>query len=341
MAKMIGIDLGTSGTVIYQKDKGNIVLREPSVVSIDRITHEVIASGKTAKRMLGKTPSNILALRPLKDGVITDLEVTSLMLQDFFRRLDLLSMFNRPSALVCIPYGVTEVERRAVEDATYEAGAKNVVLIEEPIAAAVGAGIKVSKARGAMVVDLGGGVSETAVISLGGIVHSNSLRTAGDELDLAIINYLKQTRNVLIGEVTAELLKIRVGAAIAGIRDERMDVCGRDLKKGSATTITVTTDEVREAISEPLSEIISMVKMTLEETPPELSADIFDYGIVMVGGGSMLPGIDQAIKDKTGIRVLIPKRPKDCVCVGLGRMLKSTGGDFSELKLTSNNTRRS
>lgn len=329
MAKQIGIDLGTSNTSIFVKDKG-IVLRAPSVVSIDRATREVIASGLSAKRMLGKTPGNILALRPLKDGVITDLEVTSLMLHDFFERLDMTSVFNRPSALVCIPYGVTEVERRAVEDATFEAGAKNVGLIDEPIAAAVGAGIQVSKARGAMLIDLGGGVSETAVISLGGVVQSNSLRTAGDEMDLAIVNYLKQTRNVLIGEISAEILKKKIGTAVEGIDRGSAEVCGRDLRTGLATTIEVTTEEVRRAIRDPLSEIVSMVKMTLETTPPELSADIFDFGIVMVGGGALLPGIDQAIQHRTGIRVLIPKKPKDCVCVGLGRMIQSTGGDFSE-----------
>ncbi len=331
MAKQIGIDLGTSSTMIYVKDKG-IVLRAPSVVSIDRITHEVIASGKTAKRMLGKTPGNILALRPLKDGVITDLEVTSLMLHDFFTRLDMTSVFNRPSALVCIPYGVTEVERRAVEDAVFEAGAKNVGLIDEPIAAAVGAGIQVSKARGAMLIDLGGGVSEAAVISLGGVVQSNSLRTAGDELDLAIVNHLKATRNILIGEITAELLKIRLGTAVSNIDRGTLEVCGRDLRSGLAKTIEVSTAEVREAIREPLSEIIAMVKMTLEETPPELSADIFDFGIVMTGGGAQIPGLDEAIRDRTGVRVIIPQKPRpaDCVCVGLGRMLQSTGGDFSE-----------
>ena len=331
MAKQIGIDLGTSSTMIYVKDKG-IVLRAPSVVSIDRITHEVIASGKTAKRMLGKTPGNILALRPLKDGVITDLEVTSLMLHDFFTRLDMTSVFNRPSALVCIPYGVTEVERRAVEDAVFEAGAKNVGLIDEPIAAAVGAGIQVSKARGAMLIDLGGGVSEAAVISLGGVVQSNSLRTAGDELDLAIVNHLKATRNILIGEITAELLKIRLGTAVNTIDRGTLEVCGRDLRSGLAKTVEVSTAEVREAIREPLSEIIAMVKMTLEETPPELSADIFDFGIVMTGGGAQIPGLDEAIRDRTGVRVIIPQKPRpaDCVCVGLGRMLQSTGGDFSE-----------
>lgn len=329
MAKQIGIDLGTSNTMIFQKDKG-IILRAPSVVCVERGTHDVIAAGKNAKRMLGKTPGNIRALRPLKDGVITDLEVTSLMLREFFIRLDMTSMFNRPSALVCIPYGVTEVERRAVEDATFEAGAKNVGLIDEPIAAAVGAGIQVSKARGAMLVDLGGGVSETAVLSLGGVVQSNSLRIAGDEMDQAIVTYLKQNRNILIGEITAERLKCTLGTAIDGIDRGTMEVCGRDLRTGLAKTVEVTTAEIRHALSEPLSEVLSMIKSTLEDTPPELSADIFDFGIVMVGGGSLLPGIDQALHARTGIRVTVAKRPMDSVCMGLGRMLQSSGGDFSE-----------
>jgi rod shape-determining protein MreB len=299
-------------------------------VSIDRAKNEVIASGRIAKRMLGKTPGNIKALRPLKDGVITDLQVTSMMLRDFFERLDMVSLFNRPSALVCIPYGITEVERRAVEDATFEAGAKNVGLIDEPIAAAVGAGIQVYKARGAMLVDLGGGVSEASVISLGGVVQSNSLRIAGDELDIAIVNYLKQARNILIGEITAEKLKLRIGTAVPGIDRGTMEVCGRDLRTGLAKTVEITTEEIREAIQEPVSEIISMVKQTLEETPPELSADIFDFGIVMVGGGSLLPGIDEAISRRTGVRVIKAKRPVDSVCEGLGKMLQSNRGDFSE-----------
>jgi rod shape-determining protein MreB len=217
-----------------------------------------------------------------------------------------------------------------VEDATFEAGAKNVGLIDEPIAAAVGAGIQVYKARGAMLVDLGGGVSEASVISLGGVVQSNSLRIAGDELDIAIVNYLKQARNILIGEITAEKLKLRIGTAVPGIDRGTMEVCGRDLRTGLAKTVEITTEEIREAIQEPVSEIISMVKQTLEETPPELSADIFDFGIVMVGGGSLLPGIDEAISRRTGVRVIKAKRPVDSVCEGLGKMLQSNRGDFSE-----------
>ena len=331
MSKQIGIDLGTSNTMIYLKDKG-IVLRAPSVVALDRVTQEVIASGTTAKRMVGKTPGNILALRPLKDGVITDLRTTSLMLGDFFERMDMTSMFSRPVALVCIPYGVTGVERRAVEDATFEAGAKNVGLIDEPIAAAVGAGIHVSKARGAMIVDLGGGVSEAAVISLGGVVRSNSLRVAGNELDLAIVNHLKQTRNILIGDVTAEILKWRIGTAYRGIDRGSMEVCGRDLRTGLAVTVEVTTEEVRTALAEPLAEIISMVKMTLEETPPELSADIYDYGIMLTGGGALLGGLAARISESTGIRVTIAKRPLESVCLGIGRVIESSGAFAGAVK---------
>jgi rod shape-determining protein MreB len=283
--------------------------------------------------MLGKTPGNILALLPLKDGVITDLEVTSLMMHDFFERLDMTTLFNRPSALVCIPYGVTEVERRAVEDALFEAGAKNVGLIEEPIAAAVGAGINVSNARGSMLIDLGGGVSEAAVISYGGMVTSHSIRTAGDELDLAIIDYLKEHRNVLIGETSAEMLKKRIGAATDDIDRGSAEVCGRDLRTGLATTIEVTTKEIRQALKAPIEEILTMVKQTLEGTDPELSAAIFDLGIVLVGDGAMLPGMADAIRERTGIRVIIPQKPRptDCVCMGLGKMVQSVGGDFSEL----------
>ena len=328
MARQIGIDLGTSNTAVFLRDR--IVMRAPTVVSIDRATHEVIVSGSGAKKMLGKTPREILALRPLKDGVITDLEVTSLMLRDFLRKLELLSVFNRPQVLVSIPYGVTEVERRAVKDATYEAGAKDVKLIDQPLAAAMGAGIPVSKARGAMLVDLGGGVSEASVISLGGIVQAGTLRIAGDELDVAIVNHLKRTREIFIGEITAELLKKRIGSALPTIDRGSMTVCGRDLRTGLAATAEITSSEVREAIREPLYEIVRMVKQTLEETPPELSADIFVHGIIMTGGLSQLPGLDQLLRTGTGVRVTIARMPGNCTCLGMGKMLRSTGGDFSK-----------
>lgn len=329
MAKQIGLDLGTSNTMIYLKDKG-IVMRAPSVVSIDRVTHEVIASGIPAKKMLGKTPGSISALRPIKNGVITDLELTSLMVRDFLNKLDLTSFFNRPSALVCIPYGVTVVERRAVEDAIFEAGAKNVGLIDEPIAAAVGAGMRVSNARGAMLVDIGGGITEASVISLGGVVKSNSSRVAGDEFDIAIVNYLKKNRKLLIGEITAEGLKRRLGSADPTIRQGKRTVCGRDLRRGRAVSAEISSEEIHAALSEPLEEIVRLVKSTLEEIPAELSADIFDSGIVLTGGGSLLPGIDTLISSRTGVRVMSAKKPLDSVCEGLGNMLRSTGGDFSE-----------
>lgn len=328
MAKQIGMDLGSGNTLIFQREKG-IILAAPSVVSIDRQTHEVIASGRTAQQMIGKTPGNILAVRPLRAGVITDPEVASLMVRDFFERLDLVSAFQRPSVLVSIPRGITAVERRAVEDVTFEAGARNVALIDEPVAAAVGAGIAVSKARGAMVIDLGAGVSEAAVLSLGGVVESNSIRTAGTELNDAIIEYLRATRGILIGEMTAEALKKRIGAATGGIDRGTMEVCGRDLRTGFAVRHAISTAEILEAIREPLSDILLMVQKTLEETPPELSADLYDFGIVMVGGGSLLPGMADAVKKQTGLRVTVAKKPLESVCAGLGRMLKSTS-DFSE-----------
>ena len=328
MGRQVGIDLGTSNTAVFLRDR--IVMRAPTVVSIDRATHEVIASGSGAKKMLGKTPKEILAFRPLKGGVITDLEVTSLMLRSFLQKRELISLFNRPQVLVSIPYGVTEVERRAVKDATYEAGAKEVKLIDQPIAAAVGAGVSVSKARGVMLVDLGGGVSEASVISLGGIVQAGTVRIAGDELDVAIVDHLKRTRGILIGEITAELLKKRIGSALPTIDRGNMTVYGRNLQNGLAATAEITSAEVREAIREPLNEIVRMVKQTLEETPPELSADIFDHGIIMTGGMALLPGLDRLLHAGTGVRVTVAKQPGSCTCLGMGRMLKSANGDFSK-----------
>jgi rod shape-determining protein MreB len=295
---------------------------------IERGTHDVIASGVSAKRMIGKTPSNIRALRPLKDGVITDLEVTSLMLHDFFAKLDMTSMFNRPSALVCIPYGITEVERRAVEDASYEAGARSVSLIEEPIAAAIGTGLKVAGARGNMIVDIGGGTTEVAVISLGGIVASNTLRVAGDAFDAAIVSYMKVRHSVLIGEATAELLKMRIGSAHPRYDRGELQVWGRSLRNGLAACITVQSGEIREAITEQLELIAASVKAALEETPPELSADIFDTGIMLTGGCSLIPGLPQLLEDSTGIRVRLSKHPFDSVCMGIGRCVETS--DSSE-----------
>ncbi len=328
MARQIGIDLGTSRTSVFFRDK--IIESAPTVVGIARATHEVIASGSGAKKMLGKTPKEVLALRPLRDGVVTDPEVASILLRDLLKKHDLLSLFNRPQILLSVPYGITEVERHAAREAVFSAGAKDVKLIDQPIAAAVGAGIPVSKARGALLVDLGGGVCEASVISLGGIVSAGFLRTAGDELDTAIVDYLKRTRNILIGEITAERLKIKIGTALPTIDRGTMVVCGRNLHTGLAATAEITSSEVRSAIREPLSEIVRMVKKTLEETPPELSADIFDRGIVMTGGLSCLPGLADLLHTGTGVKVEIAKTPKACTCLGIGKMLKSAGGDFSK-----------
>ena len=328
--KQIGIDLGTSTTLIAVKDKEKLAMRAPTVVSLDKVTREVLASGPRAKRMLGKTPADIRALRPLKNGVITDVQTTSLMLRSFFEKLDLASFFNRPSALVTIPYEVTDVERRAVEDAVFEAGARNVGLIDVPIAAAVGAGIRISNARGAMLVDLGGGISEASVISLGGIVKSTSLRTAGDSLDQAIVSYLKRAHHIHIGEISAERLKLYLGSADPTLDRGTMQVSGLDSRTHTAVTREIRTADIYEAIREPIGEIVTMVKRTFEETPPELSADIFETGIVMVGGGSLLPGLAELISKHTGVRVMVAKKPMECACIGLGRMLRTTGGDFSE-----------
>ena len=330
--KSIGIDLGTANTLVYVKGRG-IALREPSVVAVEAKSRRAVAVGSEAKMMLGKTPGSIVAMRPLKDGVIAEFDITAAMLRHYFKKVSGNTIMSRPKVIICIPYGVTEVERRAVEDVTLEAGAQSVALIEEPIAAAIGSGLRVEDARGSMIVDIGGGTTEVAVLSLGGIVLSTSLRIAGDELDEAIIAYIKRKYNILIGDVTAEMLKKRIGTATDDIDRGSAEVCGRDLRKGLATTIEVTTEEIRQALKAPIEEILTMVKQTLEGTDPELSADIFDLGIVLVGGGALLPGMADAIRERTGIRVIIPQKPRptDCVCMGLGKMLQSVGGDFSEL----------
>lgn len=324
MGKQLGIDLGTSNTQIYVRGKG-IVLRAPSVVSIERATRRVLAVGSDAKRMIGKTPGAIMAFRPVKDGVIADFDITSLMLNQFFQKIDAGSVLSRPSAVICVPYGITEVERRAVEDATYEAGARMVSLIEEPIAAAIGVGLRVAGARGTMIVDVGGGTTEVAVISLGGIVASNTLRVAGDALDSAIIAYMKNRHSVLIGEITAELLKNRIGSAHPRFDNGSMEICGRSLRNGLAATLTVKSGEIREAITEQLDLIASSVKAALEDTPPELSADIFDAGIVLTGGCAMLPGLALMLEEYTGIHVRVAKHPFDSICIGIGRCMEMTG----------------
>ena len=324
MAKLIGVDLGTANTLICTKGKG-IILRSPSVVAISKANREIVALGPEARRMLGKTPEGILAFRPLKDGVIADPDVTEKMLRTFFEVTDSIAFFSRPSVIACIPYGVTEVEKSAVESAVYKAGARSVALIEEPLAAALGTGLRVGDARGSMIVDIGGGTTEVAVISLGGIVASNSVRVAGDELDEAIVNYLRRNRDILIGSASAEELKLRIGSAHPTTDRGSMDICGRNLRNGMGSTISVRSAEIREALEEPLDLILRAIKATLEETPPELSSDIYDYGIMLTGGGALLPGVDRLIREKIGIRVTLAKRPLESVCNGIFRVIESEG----------------
>lgn len=323
--KHIGIDLGTANTLVYLKGKG-IVLREPSVVAIDSRGRNVVAVGSEAKLMLGKTPGSISALRPLKDGVIAEFDATAAMLRAFFRKVSGNTILSRPKVIICIPYGVTEVERRAVEDATLEAGAQSVALIEEPVAAAIGSGLRIEDARGSMIVDIGGGTTEVAVLSYGGIVLSTSLRNAGNELDDAISTYIKRKYNVLIGDVTAEALKKNIGSIHPAYDRGVMEVRGRNLQNGLPAVLTISSAEVREALSESVRTIIDGIKLTLEKTPPELASDIYDSGIVLSGGGALLPGLDMLIAHATGIRTYVAKNPLDCVAHGIGRVIDSGDG---------------
>ena len=319
-SKDIGIDLGTANTLVFMKGKG-IVMREPSVVAVDVRTEDVLAVGTQAKEMIGRTPGSIVAVRPLKDGVIADFDVTATMLKHFIRKALHNSSFSRPRVVVCIPSGVTEVERRAVEDAARQAGAKDVELIEEPMAAAIGAGLPVAEPTGSMVVDIGGGTAEVAVISLGDIVTSVSVRVAGDKFDEAIISYVKKKYNLLIGERTAEQIKIEIGSAYALDPEMTMEIKGRNLVDGLPKNIVVHSEDVREALLECLVKITSAIKETLERTPPELSADIIDRGITLTGGGALLRGLDQLIQSETGIDVHIAEDPLDCVAKGAGAVL--------------------
>lgn len=331
MAKLIGVDLGTSNTFMYMKSQG-IKLRSPSVVAIDKHTRELVTIGPEAKKMLGKTPEGILAFKPLLGGVIADYDVTAKMLRAFFEITNSISLFSRPSVIICIPYGITEVEKRAVEDATLEAGAKTVALIETPLAAAIGTGLRINGVRGSMIVDIGGGTTEVAVISLGGIVASKSLRVAGDNLDRSIIHYLRVRKNILIGEITAEELKGRIGSAHPSTDKGRMTVFGRNINSGLAATEEITSEDIRYAMQEELEQIVGAIKSTLEETPPELSADIYDHGIILTGGCSMIRGIGRLITERTGIRVTVAKNPLDSVCLGIGRVIESEGALGNLLK---------
>lgn len=316
----IGIDLGTANTLVYVRGKG-IVMREPSVVAVDVKKEEVMAVGREAKEMIGRTPGSISAVRPLKDGVIADFEVTSAMLRYFIRRAIRYNPFSRPRLIVCIPSGVTEVERRAVIEAAQNAGARQVDLIEEPMAAAIGAGLEVAEATGCMVVDIGGGTSEVAVISLGDIVTAQSVRVAGDDFDEAIISYIKKKYNLLIGERTAEDLKVKLGSAFPYEDETTMDVKGRNLVDGLPKNIVISAEEVREALADPVGSIVEAVKSTLERTPPELSADIIDNGIMLTGGGALLRGLDMLINRETGMPVHVAEDPLDCVVNGTGKCL--------------------
>lgn len=316
----IGIDLGTASVLVYIKGKG-IVLQEPSVVAIDRNTNKILAVGEEARMMLGRTPGNIVAIRPLREGVISDYEVTEKMLRYFIDKAVGRRRLFKPRMIVCVPSGVTEVEKRAVKDAANNAGARNTQLIEEPIAAAIGAGLDITKASGNMVIDIGGGTSDIAVISLGGIVVSTSIKVAGDKFDEAIVRYMRKKHNVMIGERTAEELKINIGTAFPREEQVRMEVRGRNLISGLPKTIEVTSEEMLEALAEPVSAIADAVHSVLERTPPELSADISDRGIVMTGGGSLLHGLDKLISKRTNIPVYIADDAVSCVAIGTGKSL--------------------
>lgn len=318
--KDIGIDLGTANTLVYMKGKG-IVMREPSVVAVDTKTDTVRSVGHAAKDVIGRTPGSIGAVRPLKDGVIADFDITAAMLQHFIRKVCGSSMFIRPRVIICIPSGVTEVERRAVREASIKAGARQVMVIEEPMAAAIGAGLPVSDPSGSMVVDIGGGTAEVAVISLGGIVASKSVRVGGDEFDQSIIAYIKRKYNLLIGERTSEAIKIEIGSAYKMTEEMVMEIKGRNLVDGLPKNIQIRSEEVREALAEPLERIVDAIKETLERTPPELAADIIDHGIMLTGGGALLRGLDQLINGQTGIDVHIAENPLDCVAEGTGKVL--------------------
>ena len=316
----IGIDLVTANTLVYVRDQG-IVLREPSVVAVQAGTNKVLAVGNEAKRMLGRTPGNIVAIRPLKDGVIADFEITEAMLAHLISKAHGGRRMVRPRVVIAVPSGITEVEKRAVKDSATHAGAREVYLIEEPMAAAIGVWLPIQEAAGNMIIDIGGGTTEVALISLAGIVFSRSVRVAGDELDEAIVQYLKRNFNLAIGERTAEDIKIKLGSAIKLQKENSMEVKGRDLVAGLPKTVTLTSQEVREALAEPLNSIVDAVRTTLERCPPELSSDMVVRGMVLAGGGALLRGLDQLLRDETGLPVHIADDPLSAVAEGTGRVL--------------------
>ncbi len=320
--KDMAVDLGTANTLVYVKGEG-IVLNEPSVVAVNTVTNAIIAVGEEAKRMVGRTPAHIVAIRPLKDGVIADFDVTEKMLRYFIQKVHQRRSLARPRVVVAVPSGITGVEQRAVEEATIQAGARAAFIIEEPMAAAIGAGLPIHEPIGNMVVDIGGGTTEVAVISLGGIVTSQSLRVGGDEMDEAIISYIKRDYQLMIGERTAETLKTKVGSAFPLNEDEMEDeIKGRDLASGLPKTIVVTAEEIRHSIEEPVSQVVQTVKDALDRTPPELASDIMDEGIILAGGGALLRGLEERIRNETGMPVHTAKDPLLCVAMGSGKCLE-------------------
>lgn len=321
-ATEVGIDLGTANVLVYIKGKG-IALNEPSVVAINNDTDEILAVGEEARQMLGRTPANIVAVRPLKDGVISDYDITERMLKYFIRKTCGSGRFFKPKIMVCVPSGVTEVEKRAVREAATQAGGKDVYLMEEPVAAAIGAGIDISKPDGVMVIDIGGGTTDIAVISLGGIVASTSVKMAGDKFDESIIKYMRKNHKLYIGERTAEELKVTIGTAFAREEQISRECRGRDLVTGLPKSVEVTSGEMMDALEEPLQTISEAVHNVLERTPPELAADISNSGIIVTGGGALLYGIDKRIEERTGIKVIIAEDPKSCVAIGTGKALDS------------------
>ena len=328
----IGIDLGTASVLVYVKGKG-VVLKEPSVVAFDRNTNKIKAIGEEARLMLGRTPGNIVAVRPLRQGVISDYTVTEKMLSYFISRTVGKSLFGRkPRISVCVPSGATEVEKKAVEDATYQAGAREVSIIEEPVAAAIGAGIYIAKPCGNMIVDIGGGTADIAVISLGGVVVSNSIKVAGDDFDEAIVRFMRKKHNLLIGERTAEEIKINVGTVYKRPENLTMDVRGRNLVTGLPKTVTVTSEETEEALREPAYQIVDAVHNVLERTPPELAADISDRGIVLTGGGSLIQGLEELIEEKTGINTMTAEDPLTAVAIGTGKYIEYLADDDKKSK---------
>lgn len=332
--KHLGIDLGTANTLVFVKGEG-IVLREPSVVAIEKNTKKVLAIGKEAKGMLGRTPGNIIAVRPMRDGVIADFEVTEMMLRHFIQKVNSRQFFRKPKIVIGVPSGITGVEKRAVLDAAMQAGAKEAYLVEEPMAAAIGAKLPVSEPTGSMIVDIGGGTTEVAVIALGGIVVSRSIRIAGDEMDENIVSHCRKNYSLLIGERTAETIKIAIGSAYPLKEEKTLEIRGRDLVTGLPKNFTLSSSEIRDALYESINTIVDAVRITLEQTPPELAADIMDRGIILAGGGALLPGLDKYLSQETDMKVFIADDPLSCVAYGTGVVLEEI--DTLQKVLLNNN----